>query len=109
MDPQVKNAMLRQEVQWRKLTGISGAGDKTYADAETIKGYQTGKRVLVITLEGEKVLSTVQVFVDGPDMSLISEGDVIMPQGYTIEYPIIKVEPFYKERGILDYGILYLA
>lgn len=109
MDPQVKRAMLCQDVQWRKLTGTSGAGDKTFADAETIKGYQAGKRVLVISLEGEKVLSTLQVFIDGTDMNRVTEGDMIQPQGYSVQYPIVRIEPFYKERGILDYGILYLA
>lgn len=109
MDAQVKNAMLNFNVDWFKKLSLSGAGDTTYDTAVTFKAYQSGKRVLVTTLEGAKVFSTVQIFLDAPDIVRILVGDQILPFGYTTKYTIVKVELFHKERGILDYGILYLS
>lgn len=109
MDAQVKNAMLNLDVDWFKKLSTSGAGDMVYDTAVTFKAYQSGKRVLVTTLEGAKVLSTVQIFLDAPDVARIIVGDQILPFGYLNKYTIVKIDLFYKERGLLDYGILYLS
>lgn len=109
MDNQVKMAMLHQDIIVYKASSTSGCGDTTFGDPITLKGYQTGKRIYVVTLEGGKVLSTVQIFLDSADFDNLNSHDEIQPQGYIERFPILKLEPFYKERGILDYGIVYLG
>ena len=109
MDAQVKNLMLCQDITYKKLSTIKGNGDKTYNAEVIIKGYQVDKKVLITSKEGEKVLSTCQVFVDGPLANTIKTDDLIKLQNDTIFYPVVKVQVFYKERNFLDYGILYLS
>lgn len=108
MEPEVKEAMLCQDIEWSHLQSTSGSGSKTYDAPVTIKGYQVGRISLGVNKKGEEVTSSQQIFVDEVNALLIDEGDLIKPMGSIKSYPVVRIEPFRKIGGVVDYGIAYL-
>lgn len=100
--------MLKQTASWKSYLSLDGKGDKTYAAASDISCYQVGKRKMLINTLGQQVYSNVHLFVDEIIGPTLKEGDLVKPVNSAVYFPILFVEPFYKENGILDYVIVYL-
>ena len=108
MEPEVKESMLCQDIEWSHLLSTSGSGGKQYEAPVTIKGYQVGRITLGTNKKGEQVTSSQQIFVDEINALLVDEGDMIKPMNSTKTYPVVRIEPMYKLGGTVDYGIVYL-
>lgn len=108
MEAYIIKRMMHQDFKIRVFTGISTKGEKNYDPAIDIKGYYVGKTKIVMDVTGQQVLSTGHFFVTAEDFVKITLGSAVETPLSTAEYPVLLLEPFYKERNILSFGVVYL-
>lgn len=108
MDSFVKSQMLVQDFEHSVALPVSGSGNKTWAAAVSLKGYQVIETKVVTDLKGKEKVSTSNIYFDGVDILTIKEGDKIEIVSSGTIFPVIKIELFYKAQNQLDYGVVYL-
>lgn len=107
----VARTMIVQPFTVHFFTGLGGDGGKTYNAPIELSGYQTsGAFPRKPTLAEEGKLAEHIIFVDAPDVTKINSGSRIVPINSedNVEYLVTKITPYFKEQGVLDYGMVYL-
>jgi hypothetical protein len=98
---------LNSTIVWRKFLSQTGAGEPSYAQVSSFKAYIATSDRIVRSVEGEEVVSKTQLFVNGSDATQITlKDELTLPNGS--KPPIIGIDLLYDEKGIVDYGIVYL-
>ena len=80
-----------------------GTGTKIYADPVAIKCYAEGKVQVVTDSNGAEVVSTSQLYVDGP--TEVSVLDCVIFEG--VEKSIRNITTYYR-NGLPDLKVVYL-
>lgn len=105
----VQKRMFFQDFSIQVYTGLDGAGDKKFDEnLLNVKGYYVGNTKIVTSVTGEQIVSSGHFFVSAKDFQKITVGSMTTLPLEDGRFPIIHVEPFYKEYGALSYGVIYL-
>ncbi len=108
MEPYIQKMMFRQTFNIKVFRGTDGAGDKLYDASIEIKGYYVGATKIIMTAAGQQVLSTGHFFVTAEDFVKITPGSLTTLPLIEGEWPVLHTEPYFKENGILSYGMVYM-
>lgn len=121
MDVMLKR-YLNQEVLYRPLVGVDGAGVPIYGTyvedingsglvldttPKTLKGYVTGKVMLMLDEQGAQRYSKEVIYFDEEVAAFLKEGDELTPPDGRA-YIIQKLRKFYRRAGPLDYVEVFL-
>jgi hypothetical protein len=96
--------ILNQSVTITAATGLDGNGMETYGTGVVVKAIVFHKQRLVIGPQGDSVVSTAQVYVDGPT-AVTTSSKITLPDGTT---PLIlAVSTYPDQNGDTDHKVIY--
>ena len=96
--------LLNQLVAISPATGLDGNGMETYGTSANVKCIIFQKQQLVVNAQGDSVVSTSQIFVDG-DTAVTTSSKITLPDGSS---PLIlAVSTFPDEFGKADHKVIY--
>lgn len=104
----VKKQMMHHAFTWKALETVGLDGSRTYAEPQEHKGYFVPKLQWVTNTQGDKVISKTQLFIPDPLANDIKPGDMIVSTLLRIDSVVIARDLYFKEKGALDYGVIYL-
>lgn len=99
---------MQQEFNVKVFNGVDGAGDKKYDSPITVKGYYVGSTKIIMNVTGQQVLSSGHFFVAAEDYVKITPGSLTTIPLTPGEFPVLHMDPYYKENNILAYGVVFL-
>jgi hypothetical protein len=99
--------VLNQTISYEKRNTVSGYGAITYDDPVTIPCYVAGMVRMVRNLDGEEVVSTVSVYINGTDAASKElqypeerrNDRITLPDGR--QPAIMAITPYWDDKGDL--------